>query len=259
LTGVRSLGAFEYYFRPSVERRDAAFGVNVASCPPFENHPLHHHEKAGLLVLLHGDYVEDNGHGDVSIAPFSCRYRPKGTRHEHRSGPNGAIALHIELGVEAPGSLHYARGVQTPRCAIETVLLLLSSHDQTQDLAGACTCLLEESLLPPVDNTTPRWLLNAREMVEASTTGPFTLAQVAKEVGISPMHMAACYRRFYGVSIVEHATNRRLGHAAALILQGMPAGEAGVTAGFYDHAYFTRQFKRAFGRPPSSLTGLRTV
>jgi AraC-like DNA-binding protein len=256
---VRWLGANEYYFRPEVERRVAGLGVNVASCPPFESHPLHNHEKAGLLVLLHGDYVEENGSGDVAIPPFSCRYRPAGTRHSHRAGPRGATALHIEPEGASPRRLHYSRGVCAAKRSIETVILILDSTDVTQDLHGACTCLLEESLAAAVDRGCPKWLVRAREMVEASTTESFTLSQIAREVGISAMHLAACYRRTYGVSIVEHATSRRLGDAAALIIQGMPVGEAGVAAGFCDHAYFSRQFKRAFGRPPSALTGLKTV
>lgn len=53
------LGAFEYYFRPKLDRRSDGFGLNVAVCPPNEFHPVHEHSNPGIVVVLRGQYVEE--------------------------------------------------------------------------------------------------------------------------------------------------------------------------------------------------------
>jgi len=97
----------------------------------------------------------------------------------------------------------------------------------------------------------PRWLRDARDLVDGRLNQPLTLRSVAKEAGIHPVHFAATFRRFHGCSFGEYFRRRRLEYARRQL--GDPElslAQIALDAGFADQSHLTRTFKRFTGLTP---------
>jgi AraC family transcriptional regulator len=143
--------------------------------------------------------------------------------------------------------------------------LLLTEFDRATDVADrdgalAIESLTWEILAEAVDRggahgagkDRPRWVERARELVEHSGVGSPGLAQIAAEVGVHPVHLAATFRRFYGCSIGEYSRRRRLEHARRLLAdRSSSLAQVAVQAGFADQSHLTRAFRRHAGVTPA--------
>ncbi|RDD68530.1 AraC family transcriptional regulator [Paracoccus versutus] len=79
------------------------------------------------------------------------------------------------------------------------------------------------------------------------------LADLAAEVGLNPSYLIRSMRRATGLTPHAHVLQARIGHARRLLLEGVPAAEAAVAAGFCDQAHLIRQFRRHLGVTPGAL------
>lgn len=81
---------------------------------------------------------------------------------------------------------------------------------------------------------------------------PTTLAELATWSGFSAQHLNRVFRRVLGVTPLQYLTRMRLEQAAAMLAEG-DYTVAGVarTFGYDDAYYFSRLFKRRFGRSPA--------
>jgi AraC-like DNA-binding protein len=70
-------------------------------------------------------------------------------------------------------------------------------------------------------------------------------------------HLVRGVRRRFGVSPHAYVIGARIEVARKLLLQGVPAAQAAVEAGFHDQAHLTRHFKRYVSVPPGRYTGGR--
>lgn len=81
-----------------------------------------------------------------------------------------------------------------------------------------------------------------------------TLADVARVVDTSPFHFLRVFRAVLGVTPHQYLVRRRLGHAAAILLDtDAPVTAIGYDVGFGDLAHFIRSFGRHFGCSPSAF------
>src|SRR5687768_10994580 len=71
----------------------------------------------------------------------------------------------------------------------------------------------------------PRWLMSARTLAEEHLEERCSLAEVARAVGVHPVHLAASFRRHYGCSLGEHVRRTRVVRAC----QALTAGDASLT------------------------------
>ena len=260
---MNRLGAFEYYFRPKVDRRASGISLNVAVCPPNETHPVHEHTTPGNVVVLRGEYIEEFHGREVMITPLTARFRPSNGVHSHRTEPAGVVALHLEFtdewlqesGCDARERSKFSV-VNADGVAGGTLRTLLSiACAEGDEWTDEGTALVERTLYSASpDARVPGWLKKAKEFIDERYREELRLKTIAREVGISTMHLASTFRHHFGCSITEYATRRRLEYAATLILDGWPVGHAGVEAGFFDHAYFARRFRTEFAHRPSLLS-----
>src|SRR5204863_7511828 len=61
----------------------------------------------------------------------------------------------------------------------------------------------------------PPWLRQAREMIVEHFAETLKLTQIAAEVGIHPVYLAAAFRQKFGVTIGEFVRQLRIEHACA--------------------------------------------
>lgn len=106
-------------------------------------------------------------------------------------------------------------------------------------------------LLAPVRADQRLWRL--WEEVDADLGHGWTLADLARSVGVSPEQLRRLCARHLGTSPMRHLTHLRMRRAAALLARGghSVGGVAGVVG--YDNAFaFSTAFRRHHGKAPSS-------
>ena len=103
------------------------------------------------------------------------------------------------------------------------------------------------------------WLAGARDPIVGKSLGlmhsriahPWTLAELAEEVGISRTALVERFTRYLSEPPMTYLTRWRL-HLAARSLENTPRGVAEIAGemGYESEAAFNRAFKREFGEPP---------
>lgn len=80
-----------------------------------------------------------------------------------------------------------------------------------------------------------------------------TLADMAAAVGLNPSYLIRASVRATGMTPHGHVLRARVDHARRLLLDGVPAAEAAIAAGFYDQAHLIRHYRRHYGVTPGAL------
>ena len=104
------------------------------------------------------------------------------------------------------------------------------------------------------------WLAGARDpivgkslaILHSKVSHPWTIAELAKEVGMSRSALVERFSRFLSLPPMTYLTRWRL-QMAARALTTTPRGTADIAAdvGYESEAAFNRAFKREFGLPPA--------
>ena len=81
-----------------------------------------------------------------------------------------------------------------------------------------------------------------------------TIEMLAREVELSPAHLARAFKETLGRAPHQYLLARRLERARRLLeTTGATLSDIAQRTGFADQAHFTRLFKRAFGTTPGAL------
>ena len=81
---------------------------------------------------------------------------------------------------------------------------------------------------------------------------PLRIEAVARELGMSVSGFHAHFKAVTAMSPLQFQKNVRLQEARRLMIgENLDAGEAGYRVGYEDPAYFSRDYKRHFGEPPT--------
>lgn len=93
------------------------------------------------------------------------------------------------------------------------------------------------------------------DRIEAGVTDgeSLSLSDLAQHVGLNPSYLIRSTVRATGLTPHSHVLRARVNFARRLMLDGTPAAEAAVDAGFYDQAHLIRQFRRHYGVTPGAL------
>ena len=104
------------------------------------------------------------------------------------------------------------------------------------------------------------WLAGARDPIVGKSLAilhsrvkhPWTIADLAKEVGLSRSSLVERFSRFLSVPPMTYLTRWRLQLAArALTTTSRGVADIGAEVGYESEAAFNRAFKREFGAPPA--------
>ncbi len=96
-----------------------------------------------------------------------------------------------------------------------------------------------------------RYLLAARDLVDARYFDPLTVADLAAAAGLSPAHFSRQFSRTFGESPHQYLLTRRLERAAALLrTTDRSVAEICFDVGWASLGSFTTSFGRMFGLAP---------
>jgi AraC-like DNA-binding protein len=100
----------------------------------------------------------------------------------------------------------------------------------------------------------PQRLADRVKLVLASDlTRRWTLAEIAAEVGGSPVYLTQVFRKVEGMPLYRYQLRLRLAQALNLLPQYDDLTALGLDLGFSSHSHFSAAFREAYGRTPSEF------
>lgn len=94
-------------------------------------------------------------------------------------------------------------------------------------------------------------LLQARRLMDERFGEDWTIARLAREVGLGEKKLQAGFRAMAGRSVHEHLREVRLAAAAALLADGASVTDAALATGFASLSHFSKTFRAERGLLPS--------
>lgn len=103
--------------------------------------------------------------------------------------------------------------------------------------------------IPPRDR---RPLQRARDLMIAEMSRPWTLDELAQEIGLTQKRLKTGFKAMYGHAVYAFLQEQRLLEARRLIEAGaMNVTQAALAVGYGNSSHFSQLFLRRFGMPPS--------
>jgi AraC family transcriptional regulator len=226
----------------------------------------HLHPHVRFVLVLAGAVTEIRAGAQETYGPSSLLFRQAGEPHAYSVPEHGATCLIVDIDqawyaraqLHAPvlecstafhGGfvVHLAHRLhgefrlrdEVSRLAIESIALGV--------LAEASRRVTKETERPA-----PAWLRHARAFVEANFAQPLAIADVARVVGVHPVHLARTFRRVHQMTLAGYVRHMRIEFARRqLAASGAPLGDIAIAAGFCDQSHFSRLFKRHTGLTPA--------
>ena len=81
----------------------------------------------------------------------------------------------------------------------------------------------------------------------------WTLAEIAAEVGGSPVYLTQVFRKVEGIPLYRYQLRLRLARALTLLPQVDDLTALSLDLGFSSHSHFSAAFREAYGRSPSEF------
>jgi AraC family transcriptional regulator len=223
--------------------------------------PWHRHEESYLTFVLSGGYRERSARRTQSCAARSVVLHPAGDTHEDDFAEHATRCLNVVLAPSFTGRLggavvpldrgDVAEGPQVAAIGARLASELRRSDDASPLIVEGLLLELFGTLVRSVDRVRPAWLAEAQAIVARRFAEKLTLAALAAEVGVHPVHLARAFRRHYGASVGEQVRALRLQWAREEVAHGGSLAEIAIRAGFADQSHFTKAFSRAFGVGPA--------
>jgi AraC family transcriptional regulator len=214
----------------------------------------HAHDVAKLAILLGGGASERIGEELVEHVPLAIVARDRLAAHDNQYHAHGARSLIVELhDVHAlPGALLPAEAVRYGR----RIAAAFAARDRQRTLRAAIAAAVSAlRVAPPVH--TPAWLERAREALFAQIASPPSLSELARAVGVHPVHLAQAFRRRWHTTPLGYVRAHRVFRAVELMARGAPLASIAAEVGFADQSHMTRAIHRARQAPPGRLRQLR--
>ena len=221
--------------------------------------PTHAHEYACVVVVLQGGFHERQGGMNRTAGPGTVIVRSAGEPHSNRFAPDGGRCLNVEMPPQWPRTLDIAIRSTTwsggPYSLHGRRLHLELIHGDDLSALAAESLILEIlSGLAREERTSlaaPPWLLRARDRIHDDPAARVTLAVLAAEAGVHPVHFATTFRRFFGRPVAATIRQLRIELACReLSRSDTPIADVAFLAGFADQSHLGRALKQVMRVTP---------
>lgn len=230
-----------------------SFHLLNANAPEQEVEP-HGHEEAHFVLVLSGAYLSSAEDAPTLSATPLVIYNPPGIEHQDRfvGGQGRFLAISGGEGFSEGGAkcLRHPYIVHVARKAAEEfdVASPLALDGRALQLAAVAAPKLGSE---PGLRHVPPWLPRAVEMIVAADDPSLSVARVATEVGVHPVHLARVFAVHLGCAPGEYLRGRRLERAAFRIGKSSASlADVAAAEGFVDQPHLTRTFRKEVGISP---------
>ncbi len=235
--------------------------------------PLHSHEMGFFSLLLEGAYREFFRTRTIQYRPMTIVWHPPDLTHLDEIGREGGKFFTVEVQHQWLDRLREFATVPDILFDVhggDLVWLALRMYREHKE-AQACSPLVLEGLMLemlamatrvrlPNEKTPPAWLARVNDRLHAEFQENLLTSDLASEVGIHPVHLAAVFRQFHHQTIGEYQQRLRVQFASQLLGDfELPLAEVAQSAGFSDQSHLTRLFKRFSGMTPGAFRTLLAV
>lgn len=93
----------------------------------------------------------------------------------------------------------------------------------------------------------------AKLVISSSPARRWKLAEIAAEVGVSPVYLTQSFQQVEGLPLYRYQLRCRLARALDLLHQYGDLSALALDLGFSTHSHFTSAFRQAYGRTPAEL------
>jgi AraC-like DNA-binding protein len=93
----------------------------------------------------------------------------------------------------------------------------------------------------------------AKLLLASDLARRWTLADIAAEIGGSPVYLTQAFAQVEGVPLYRYQLRLRLACALDLIMRREDLSALALELGFSSHSHFTAAFKQAYGRSPTEF------
>jgi AraC family transcriptional regulator len=211
----------------------------------------HTHSVPKLTIVLEGGATERIGEELIEYEPFAVVARDRFRIHENQYHARGAHALVVELDV------HELAGELAPRTARHhgerVVSAFRASRGTRVRRVRAAIRELVVALRDAPPPRTPAWLEKARARLFAGLATPPPLVDLARAVGVHPVHLAQAFQRRWNITPLGFVRAHRVFRAVDLVARGRPLSEVAAEVGFADQSHMTRVIGCARQAPPGAL------
>lgn len=246
----------------------AGFIMTEVAYSPQSRLSEHSHENAHFCFVLEGTYTESHNRQAVECEPFTLTFRPPGELHEDKFHNEQVRVFTIEIpplwmerlrqdSIYLGRSINFKGGFITHLSErivrefhrMETAAGLIIEGLTLEIMAEAA----RHSSTQSGEQTIPRWLKRAKEMLHARFNENLTLDEIAREVGVHPVHLASVFRQKYHSTVGEYIRRLRIEYACREIARGeTPLAIIALEAGFANQGHFSAAFKRQTGFTPAA-------
>lgn len=236
-----------------------------ATAPEEEVQP-HSHDEAHFVLVLGGRYMSSAKGAPVASSAPLLVFNPAGTTHRDRFYRGKGSFLAVSGGP--------ARD-EGQAIMVRDPYAIWTAHRIAREIADAAlppigldgrAHQLIASVRPPTSDEAPdaidppSWLRRAFEMSFTADDAELSVADLAREAGVHPVHLARVFKHYLACSPGEYLRGRRLERAAAML--GAPhasLADIACATGFADQAHFSRAFRSAFHSTPLAWRRERDV
>jgi AraC family transcriptional regulator len=240
--------------------------------PPNFRQPRHTHARASFSFVLGGSYFESYGGQPLTRQASTVVLHPPQESHavEYRNEP--VRILSVQMDATKLSYLKDRAVVFDSRASRRSDTIDWLGHRLYQEFlqADSFSALALEGLVfemlaeasrmrARLNQQAPRWLRRAEEFLHDNFTASLVFGDVARSVGVHPVHLARVFRKNHGCTIGEYVRRLRLEFAARQIVgTDTPLGAIAMAAGFADQSHLTNAFKAHFGFTPSAYRRLES-
>lgn len=264
---VIKLQAGDFYGVTAKSVNLVGFRFTEKSYEPQSDLPRHAHELAHFCFVLAGSYTEKLGSRSEERAPTTLIFYPPDMSHAEEHHNRGRHFL-IELESRWADSIRdYGLLINDPvvfagnssNWLVANLYREFRNMDELSMLAleGMTMELMVETSrrrAKHVERHSPKWLDEAKQILQASFSIPPSLDNLAMAVGVHPVHLVRVFRKFQHCTVGEYIRQLRIDYARERMLSSNdPLIEIALSSGFADHTHFSRSFKRVTGMTPSEF------
>ena len=235
----------------------------------------HWHPYPEFFIQCAGTSCFDVPGGELRLRAGTCQLFPPLAAHVEHDGDirdpfcnlvvtvyDRTLSYHLALAVPGkPGEVHVATPdvIETDHQPLLTAMLGMATEGDADVVAAGLLTLCAHmrraiaSASPPGEDGSER-VRRTRDLVRSRlTSGELSVARLAEWLGCHPDHLARCFRRETGETLVGHIVRSRLERARSLLADpGLRVADAAHLSGFADPAYFCRVWRQRYGTTPSA-------